>query len=453
MKSDSPHNAGTLSRLLHSVGGASAIKRLAGPGIASFAIKTAGAVLGYAMMVVMARLMDAENYGQFGVMLNASVVCNTIVAVGLPTIIMRLWPEYLVKKLPSGARAAAVHGFVIILVASLLMLAIGASMDWFGIGASQLGIVGGAVAIALLAAAGGFSDYLSSLLRAQGFTIWSLAPRDIVWRIAAPALCGLLLYYNGHLGSVEAIRITAAAMFLIMIPQFWLAFRLVQKLTTGARSQAAWGEWRKILMPIWAASILYAMIQQLDVVVVGSLVGSAEAGAYFAAQKTASLLSLTMIAGGLIGAPLMAAAYHSNKLDELRRLLRLLALAIGVTTLLGVLVLAVIGGHLLALFDNEYRSAYTILMILSVGFAIDAMAGPSAYLMQMTGLEKPCLVIMAVAYSIVLALQFMFVPTYGMIAAALANTCGSLVWSVSAVFVLRRYRRVDPSVLAFIKKA
>ena len=136
----------------------------------------------------------------------------------------------------------------------------------------------------------------------------------------------------------------------------------------------------------------------------------------------------------------------------MRRLLRFLSLAIGASTILGVLILSIIGPHLLALFDEEYRTAYTVLMILSVGFAIDAMAGPSAYLMQMTGLEKPCLVIMAIAYAIVLTLQFIFVPTYGMIAAALSNTAGSMFWSISAVMLLRHYRGVDPSVLSFFKK-
>ena len=452
MKFESPHNAGNLSRLLHSVGGADAVKRLAGPGIASFFIKTLGAFLGYAMMVLLARMMDAANYGLFGVMLNASVVGNTIVAFGLPTLIMRLWPENLVKGKSGSARAAALHGFNIILFVSIIAMVVAAAMDWTGIGTAQLGIKGGAMAIALLSAGGAFADYLSSLLRAQNFTIWSLAPRDIVWRVATPLSCGLLLYFNKNLTAIEAMLVTSAVMFVTMIPQFWKSLHIVRQITRGVKSTSEWRQWRKILMPIWGASILYAMIQQLDVVVVGTMVGSNEAGAYFAAQKTASLLSLTMIAGGLIGAPLMAGAYHGGKIDELRRLLRFLSLAIGASTILGVLILSIIGPHLLALFDEEYRTAYTVLMILSVGFAIDAMAGPSAYLMQMTGLEKPCLVIMAIAYAIVLTLQFIFVPTYGMIAAALSNTAGSMFWSISAVMLLRHYRGVDPSVLSFFKK-
>ena len=72
------------SDLLTSLGGAGAVKRLAGPGLASMVIKTLGAILGYVMMIAFARLLNNEDYGKFGVMLNAAVVGNTLVALGLP---------------------------------------------------------------------------------------------------------------------------------------------------------------------------------------------------------------------------------------------------------------------------------------------------------------------------------------------------------------------------------
>ena len=70
------------------------------------------------------------------------------------------------------------------------------------------------------------------------------------------------------------------------------------------------------------------MIQQFDVVIVGSLLSKAEAGSYFAAQKSAQLLSIVLIAGGLATAPHMSALYHAGKLIELQALCRKLAIAI-----------------------------------------------------------------------------------------------------------------------------
>jgi O-antigen/teichoic acid export membrane protein len=190
----------------------------------------------------------------------------------------------------------------------------------------------------------------------------------------------------------------------------------------------------------------------LDVVVVGTLVGPQEAGAYFAAQKTASLLGLVMIAGGLVAAPLMSAAFQAGQHVELQRLCKFLSLAIAVGTLAGFIVLVIMGKPLLAIFDPSYRDAYAILVILSIGYAIDALAGPTAYLMQMTSLEGAYLRIMAVVYSLVLALQFALVPHYGAIGAAACTALGVCLWNIIAVYQLRKTIGVDSSILSLFMK-
>jgi O-antigen/teichoic acid export membrane protein len=159
-----------------------------------------------------------------------------------------------------------------------------------------------------------------------------------------------------------------------------------------------------------------------------------------------------MIAGGMVAAPMMAASYHAGRMDELQRLCRLLALAIAATTLAGLAFLAVLGKFLLGIFDPAYVSAYGVLMVLGLGFTVDAMAGPSAYLMQMTKLEWTYLRVMAIVYALVIALQLTFVPRYGMIAAAAASALGVVVWNLLAVSLLRREIRIDPSVFSLFRR-
>ena len=110
--------------------------------------------------------------------------------------------------------------------------------------------------------------------------------------------------------------------------------------------------------------------------------------------------------------------------------------------------MAVLGNLLLTIFDPTYVSAYGVLMVLSFGFAVDAMAGPSAYLMQMTKLEWTYLRIMAVVYGLVLALQVTFVPRYGILAAAAASAFGVVIWNVLAIHLLRKEIGIDPSILS-----
>ena len=103
----------------------------------------------------------------------------------------------------------------------------------------------------------------------------------------------------------------------------------------------------------------------------------------------------------------------------------------------------------MSIFDPAYRDAYSILVILAVGYAIDAIAGPTAYLMQMTSLEGSYLRIMAIVYAFVLALQFALVPHYGAIAAALATALGVVMWNVLSIYHLRKSIGIDSSILSF----
>ena len=427
-------------------------KRLAGPGLAALIIKVGGAGLSYVMLVAFARMLDAESYGQFGLMLNLSIVLAAAIGFGLPTMILRLWPEHMVKGQPQIARGAMLQGLVIILAGSGVLLLISAVLSAFGIGEQYFGYRAGALLVALLAVASVFADYLSSALRVLGHTIASMAPRDIFWRIGSPALAFFVLHNTGELSAFTAIVSAIVVLAVVVIAQAWQTLRETNRETKGLKAAGRWRDWRSFLFPVWASSLLYTMIQQLDVVVVGAMIGPAEAGSYFAAQKTASLLGLTMLAGGLVAAPLMAAAFHAGKRDDLQKLCRYLSTAIALTTLAGLLVLALFGRQLLSIFDPAYANSYAVLMVLCVGYAVDSLSGPNSYMMQMTGLEGKYLTVMTVVYAAVLSLQIIFIPIYGVLAAAGANALGSVMWNVAAVWLLRQKTGVDPSVLSLLRR-
>jgi O-antigen/teichoic acid export membrane protein len=427
--------------------------KLAGPAFFAFAIKIASAGLSYLMLVAFARMLGADDYGKFGVMLNLGIVLSTVIGFGLPTAILRWWPEYLVKNDPAKAAGAMTGSVAVLAIATLLLLLVGAFASAFGLGQDIFGFRYGAIAIAVLAAVTIFGDFLSGALRATERTVFAMAPRDIIWRVSSPLLAFVVFRASGLANAGLAIVCVIIVLLIIDIIQYAGLRKIVRAMVNSAVPKADWPVWRITLLPIWGAAILTALIQQLDVVVVGSMLGTTEAGAYFAAQKTASLLGLAMIAGGLVGAPIMAAHFHANKISELQKLCRLIAIAIAATTMIGVVVEVLFGRQLLGIFDASYAASYPILMVLCLGFAIDSLSGPNSYMMQVVGLERSYLRIMFVVYCIVLALQVVLIPRYGAIAAAGANALGTCLWNVTAIWLLRRKIGVDPSILSLFKSA
>jgi O-antigen/teichoic acid export membrane protein len=428
------------------------IKRLMEAGATSLLIKVASAGTSYLMLVAFARMLNAEDYGHFGLMLNLSIFLAAVFGLGLPTAIMRYWPTHFEKGEMAEARGLVSASLRSLTISSTILVCATIILTFYGWQIRILGFSDAWIVVGLLAISFSFGDYFSGALRAQGSTIWALAPRDILWRIVSPCLALAVMIYAKEGNERIAIYSCLAVMVLVFLAQLFYHIKLTKRLAGRGAKVFHWSDWRKPLVPLWGASVLFALIQQADVILVGAMLTPADTGAYFAAQKTASLLSLVMIAGGLVAAPMIAASYHNGRMAELQRICRLLAIAIAATTLLGFVFLAFTGKLLLSIFDPHYVTAYPVLMALAFGFAIDAMAGPSAYLMQMTKLEWVYLRVMAVVYALVFALQITFVPRYGILAAALSTAAGVVIWNVLAVTLLRREIKIDPSVFSIFRK-
>ena len=127
-----------------------------------------------------------------------------------------------------------------------------------------------------------------------------------------------------------------------------------------------------------------------------------------------------------------------------------MACAIAGTTLIGYGFLIVLGGFLLRLFDPSFVAAYPILLVVGAGTLVDAISGPNSYLMQMTNYERPYLKVMLCCYPLVVLAQFILVPRYGSMGAALASASGVILWNVLCVALLRRHAGLDTSLLGVI---
>jgi O-antigen/teichoic acid export membrane protein len=415
-----------------------------GPGLIALAIKVAGAGLSYVMFVALARLLSPEEYGRFAFGLNLAIIFAALGGMGFSVGIMRYWPKYLVDKDYAGAKGVVLVGFgaalVLGLVVTLAAIIVSTILDGFNIAT--------ALAVGLLGLAIAWGDYSSNLLRGQGSVVVSMLPRDVLWRIFTPLGAYFILKSGFGLTGTTTVLVCAIVLLVLTAWQGWLIWHNVVATTGAIEPRFDFSALKESLVPLWVSSIVYALIQQFDVVIVGTLMTKADAGAYFAAQKTAALLGLVVIAGGMVTAPTMAALYHAKKLSELQSLCRNLAMAIAAVTLAGFVFLAFTGKILLGLFDANFVSAYPILMIIAFGSVIDAISGPNAYLMQMSSYEKPYVKIMLVCYACVVTAQVLLIPRYGMLGAALASSAGVILWNISAIYILRTRAGLDTSLLS-----
>ncbi len=428
-------------------------RHIVGSGLISLVIKLLGAVLAYGMVVAFARFLSPDEYGRFAFGLNLAIIAAAIGGMGFSTGIMRYWPQYLVVKDDAGARGVVRLGYQASFVGGLLILCAAMAASFIKVSFLSRFEFAEFAAIGVLGLLIGVGDYSTNLLRAQGSTVVSMLPRDVLWRIFSVGLAGLFIWMGYAISGPKALMICAFVLFILTIWQVRTVQKNMNLALVDKKIRNDWPELRGSLLPLWASSVIFAMIQQFDVVIVGSLLGNADAGAYFAAQKTAMLLSLVLIAAGLVSAPTMASLFHSGKFVELQRLCRNLSVAIAAVTVVGFVFLILLGHQLLRLFDPHFVTAYPILLIIAFGCMVDAVSGPNAYLMQMTSFERPYLKVMAVCYLIVILAQIILIPRYGSLGAAFASAGGVILWNLWSILILRKRAGLDPSLLSIIRPA
>ncbi len=420
-------------------------------GTSALLIKVAAAALSFVMFVVIANSMSPSEYGKFAFGFSLAITLSTIAGLGLGTAVLRFLPQYSStgeSGLARGFMLAAGGASIVVPVLTGIALALGIkTYTRFWPGSDLDFLVMAAVLIPVMAV----GEFVASALRAQGLTIASMAPRDIIWRAAVAGLAFLAIHFGFQLDSGEMLLLASLTLLAIVIGQLFYARFSIRQVIAGKPSHQDYPLWIKTLLPMWGAASLYALVQQFDVVILGLFLSPEDSGSYFAALRTAGLLSLLLIAGNMISAPLIAKYYHNGDRAMLQKLVRLLTAGIAIPTLLGLLFLALIGGWLLRLYDPSFISAYPILLILGVGFTFDAVAGPTGYMLQMVGKENAYLKIMACAYAFTLGLQCIFIPIFGAYGAAIPNALGLILANIFIIRTVKRELGIDPSLIGLLR--
>ncbi len=207
-------------------------------------------------------------------------------------------------------------------------------------------------------------------------------------------------------------------------------------------------EWLAVSFPMLILNGTYLLLSQTDILLIGMLLDTTEAGIYSAASRLAMLLPLGLATTNAIAAPMIAEFFAK---DDRRRLQRTLTVAAWCTTGLSLpLAIAIVfaGGWLLALYGSEFRVAYVALLILSVGQIVNIITGPVGSVMTMTGHHKQAMSILALMIPANLVLNAALIPRFGFEGAAVATAATTVAQNLMMLAYVRKHHRLNTTVFA-----
>lgn len=411
---------------------------------ASFGTRVIGVSLSYVCAILLSRSLGASGYGVYSIALGWALILVLPSRAGLDYAALRFATNYLEERNFRQLRGFFRFSALIILCVSV---AAGAALY----SAATLGLMSIDPAVALrsallifpIAALGLIGALLRSARRiaAAQFYDQILRPAVLIAGLAGVVLAGV------RLSPTLAMTLTALGAFAALAMGFIHVFVVIKDMR-GDGDYGARRAWLVLSFPLLLTSVVQEILNQVDIIMLGYLQNAAAAGLYSASWRLASLISFGVSALSISSGPLVASAHARGDVSELARVARITARFGFVASVALAVPLVVAGRSILQLFGPEFSAGYPALIILVAGGMANAFTGVLAYFMTLTGRQVQALWIFTGALIISVALNFLLIPRFSIVGAAIASTAATIFWNFAMIIYVRRTLGIDASALA-----
>lgn len=409
---------------------------LVGKSAVAFAIKFAAAILSFAMFALFARALPPDQFGVFGITFSAATILALGVSMGQRNLILRFASIYIGQGDRAHAYGVIRYGyFRVIMGAWLTAAAIALIAILLPEQRAML------TAIVVLTVALALGEFQPNVQRAAGRVALALVPRDIVLRVLMIGIAGFsLLGFLPPLSALGLAGLMAGTLLLLTLCQafaepFTHPIRIMTELSVSDDAP----HWRRAGWALWANSVLNAAGRNLSIVFVGLILTAEQTGAMFAALRTAMVLELGLMAVNIAAAPVLAQTLAIGDMRKTQDLCRFIAILVSVPTVFAFVLFLIAGPYVLSIFGAEFAQAHWELVVISAGYLLRGLAGPTGQFMEMGGYERSYFRIMLITTLSALLALLPLSWLFGMIGASIAiamNLAALHLWCL--VFIWRQ---------------
>jgi O-antigen/teichoic acid export membrane protein len=399
--------------------------------------RIAGALAGFATQVVLARSLQAHALGVFFSVTSLAAVVGLICAHGYPAIAARFVSRYREQGKENLIAAFVGESFrvaaISVAIATVVVLAGTALWPSFDFDA-RLALAAAALSIPAHAYLR-LNGYFAAAIRRFALSYLpdtSIRPFLLLAGVLALIACGLTLT-----ASMVAWLLTAILTTLALVQ-----YALLRKdLPIGARHAAPprlTKRWRREANPLILVALFTNYFADVDILIVTPLLTSAGTAMLGVCLKLCMLVAFAVQVAHQVVVPDLADARARKNNDQIREAVaRAFTFPLAITV--GALVLAALWGeNLLAIFGPEFAAGKTPLLILLACQLVRALFGPSAMLLTVIGAQRQNAALAIAALIVLAGANLVLVPLYGVLGAAIAVSIATLFWLVACAIVLGR---------------
>lgn len=417
----------------------------------SLSVKTGGAVVGFGAQILLAKLLGATHFGEYAYALAWLNIMVLLAKVGFDTSSVRYVPQYSVRQQWSLLKGLLVRTTQTIIFSSFLVCLVCASLilgfkESFSV--DQVSVFWVATLCLPFLALNGLRQ---STLRGFKKIFYAEFPDRVFRPLVLMTALGLYaLFFGDSLGASQAMLINGGAIaFAFILGSFWLR-KIIPDQVKSATPTFDMRIWLKTSVPLFLIAGMHLVLKRTDIIMLGSLSTPEITGIYAATARVSDLVVFALTSVNAIFAPMISEVFHGGRKQDLQSLTTLAARGIFFFTLCVTLVLFFCGRYILGIFGSEFVVGFMPLVILLCGLVINAFVGSVGFLMTMTGNQKQASIIVGLGAVLNVSLNYVLIPRYGMIGAALATALSMVSWNLSMLVFVSRKLGINPSVLGAI---
>lgn len=410
--------------------------------LAAAALRGAGLLLGALATILIARLLQPDGFGDYAFVLSLVTLVSVPPTIGLRQVLARETAYAVTRSDTARLQGLWVwafgwsFGIAVVLSLSLCGWVI------LGQGESSLRLPLLAGALVLLALP--IPQLFAGVLQGLGRVTASLVPEALVRSVSLLALIGVIWGATGQDGPevVTLVLAFAAAVALeatVSAILFRRATGFRARQTLAARLDVPRGALALSALSFGAIASVHMINNNLDVVMLGFLTDERETGLYRAATLLSELVAFGLAVVNFVILPRIAGLHARGDRAALQRLVTVSTRVITATAAVGLAIILLAGTPILSgLFGAEFVAARTALVILAFGQLANALFGPVALVLNMTGHERLTLAGVSVAVVLNAVLNLILIPLYGMEGAAVASAAALILWNIVLAVLLKR---------------
>ena len=272
-------------------------------------------------------------------------------------------------------------------------------------------------------------------IRALKKTILSEMYRSIFRYLPVFIFAIILLKTNNEELLVEVYLLGFLLLSLFSSIRVYILFRKIDKPNDKSESFTI-TEIFKTSSPMALSAIAYFIMQSIDIIILSIYEGFDQIAYYSVSVKLAMLTTLALMSVNIVIAPRIAEIYENQKKQKLQKLIKHSTRIIFLISICVLSVLFFFSEEILGLFGQGYVIANNALLFLLAAQFFNAVSGPGAIYLNMTGRQKTLNKILVSALIINISLNFYLIPIQGINGAAIATLVSLIIWNTIATVLI-----------------